>query len=490
MASVAAGSEPIETRLFINNEVSISLLFRNSSSNKTFDVIYPYTKEVIAHVQEADVKDVDDAVAAASAAFPAWRDLGVDKRGAYLRKIADLLLEANDELARLETLSTGRPVSQYIDAVMSADMFRYFADGAWNIQGTASTNTPGILSMTVKEPYGVAGLIIPWNFPLMNFSAKMAPALAAGNTVVLKSSEKAPLTSLYAASLFAKAGFPPGVVNVLSGFGTPTGAALAEHMSVRCISFTGSSLTGQKIHAAAAKSNLKHVHSELGGKSPAIVFDDADLESAAAQTQFSIKLNMGQLCAATSRVYVQDTVADKFIELYRAMLPAVQMGDPLDPKTSHGPQIDAAQYARVKGYLDIGEKDGRLTTGGDGGDGYFVKPTIFENVPQDSRLVQEEVFGPVVVINTFSTEAEGIQKANDSEFGLYASIFTKDLDRAVRVSQAVESGTVCVNCTSPTNTKDAAVGGYKMSGNGREGFLFSIDSFLQTKTILIKAGLS
>lgn len=257
-------------------------------------------------------------------------------------------------------------------------------------------------------------------------------------------------------------------------------------MKVRCISFTGSSLTGQKIQAAAAKSNLKHVLMELGGKSPAIVFEDADLEAAAAQTQFSIQFNSGQVCVANSRIYVHESVVEKFTRLFREKFEAVQLGDPLDPSTSHGPQIDVLQYNRIKEYLAIGEKDGKLTTGGDANDGYFVRPTIFEGVPEDSRLMREEVFGPVVAINTFSTEEEAIEKANDTEFGLYASVFTKDLDRAVRLAKALDAGTVGVNCTSPTNAKDGAFGGYKMSGSGREGILYSLDNFLETKTILIK----
>lgn len=477
----AKGSEPIETRLFINNE------FRESSSNKTFEVVYPYTKEVVANVHEADVKDVDDAVAAANAAFPAWRDLGVDGRAVYLRKVSELFAEANDELARLETLCTGRPISQFMDAGLSVELWRYFADGAWSVQGTASHNTPGLLSMTVKEPYGVAAMIIPWNFPLVMFSMKMAAALAAGNTVVLKSSEKAPLTSIFAAKLIQKAGLPPGVVNIIAGYGNPTGAALSSHMAVRCISFTGSSLTGQKIQAAAAKSNMKHVHMELGGKSPAVVFEDADLEAAAAATQFSIRFNSGQVCVANSRVYVQESVAEKFTALFRAQFSQFALGDPLDPATQQGPQIDVLQYKRIQEYLGIGQKDGSLTVGGDANDGFFVKPTIFEGLPEDSRLMREEIFGPVVAINTFKTEEEAINKANDTEFGLYASVFTKDLDRAVRMSKALEAGTVGVNCTSPTNAKDAAFGGYKMSGTGREGLLYSIDNFVQTKTILIKA---
>ncbi|KAJ5398876.1 hypothetical protein N7465_009365 [Penicillium sp. CMV-2018d] len=473
-------NEPIETRLFINGE------FRASSSSKTFKVVYPYTKQVVAQVQEADIQDVEGAVTAANTAFPSWRDLGTDKRGIYLRKLAQLILESNNEMAKLETLSTGRPISQFFDASAAADLFAYYAGGGWTAQGTASLNTPDHLNLTVKQPYGVVALIIPWNFPLVMLAGKLAPALAAGNTVVLKSSEKAPLTSLYIAKLIEKAGFPPGVINIISGFGNPTGAALASHMTVRCISFTGSTATGQKIQAAAAESNMKHVHMELGGKSPAIIFEDADLETAVAQTQFSIQFNSGQVCSANSRIYVHESVAKRFVKLFREKFSAVRMGDPLDPTTTHGPQIDMLQYNRIKEYLDIGENDGRLSLGGDANDGFFVQPTIFEGVAEDSRLMQEEVFGPVVVLNTFSTGTEAIEKANNSEFGLHAAVFTKDIDRAIRLAKALDAGTVGVNCTSPTNAKDTAFGGFKMSGNGREGILYSLDSFLETKSILIK----
>ncbi|CAL5867612.1 uncharacterized protein PFLUO_LOCUS1831 [Penicillium psychrofluorescens] len=482
MAATAKLSEAIETRLFINGE------FRSSSDNKTFEVIYPFTKEPVANVHEATTEDVNSAVAAAHAAFPAWRDLGVSERGAYLHKLSSLIRESNDELAKLETLCTGRPVSQYFDAGLAADNFRYFAETAWSTQGTASFNTPGFLNMTVRQPYGVAALIIAWNFPLALFAAKVAPALAAGNTVVLKSSEKAPLTSLYVAKLVAKAGFPPGVVNVISGFGLPTGDAMASHKLVRCLSFTGSTLTGQKIQAAAAKSNLKHTHMELGGKSPAIVFEDADLEAAAAATQLSIKFNSGQVCVANSRVYVHESVAKRFTQLFLEKVVAGKMGDPLDPTTTHGPQIDVLQYNRVKEYLSIGQKDGTCTQGGDANDGFFVHPTVFESVPEDSRLMREEIFGPVVAINTFKTEEEAIEMANNTEFGLYASVFTKDMDRAIRLAKLIESGVVAVNCSSPSGTKDGAFGGVKMSGNGREGYLYGLDEYLETKTVLVKTG--
>lgn len=274
---------------------------------------------------------------------------------------------------------------------------------------------------------------------------------------------------------------------MLSGYGQPAGSTLASHMDVRCISFTGSSFTGQKIQAAAAASNMKVVHMELGGKSPAIIYDDADLDSAAQQTQFSVQIQSGQTCMANSRIYVQETVAETFLTLFKEKFGASAiLGNPLEPTTSHGPQVDEKQYERVKSYISLGKKDGKMSMGGDAGDGYFIKPTVFEDMPEDSRIVKEEVFGPVVIIMTFKTEDEAIQKANNSEFGLYASVFTKDLDRAVRASKLLEAGTVGVNCTSPNIAKDMPFGGYKMSGVGREGFLHSLDNFLETKTVLIK----
>ncbi|KAB8068335.1 aldehyde dehydrogenase domain-containing protein [Aspergillus leporis] len=475
---ITPSKESIETRLFINGE------FQPATDGKTFKLINPFTREPVAEVHEANEQDVDKAVAAAKAAFPAWRDLAPDARGAYLSKLAALIRQNIPELARLESISMGKPVSHYIDGTLAADTFDYFAQTGWQAQGTTSLNTPGHLNLSLRQPYGVVGAIIPWNVPLALFSFKIAPALAAGNTVVLKSSEKAPLTSAFTAKLIAEAGFPPGVVNIISGFGTPSGSALASHMEVRCLSFTGSSATGQKVQVAAAKSNMKVVHMELGGKSPAIIFDDADIEAAAAKTQFGIQFMSGQTCVANSRIYVQESVADKFIAAFKKLFGAAVIGNPLDPTTTHGPQADNIQYERVKSYLEIGEKDGKLTMGGDGGNG-FIKPTVFENVPDDSRLMKEEVFGPVVVINTFKTEEEAIARANDSDFGLYASVFTKDIDRAVRLSKLLEAGTVGVNCTSPTIVKDMPFGGYKMSGLGREGLLSGLDSYLETKTVLI-----
>ncbi|RAK86199.1 betaine-aldehyde dehydrogenase [Aspergillus costaricaensis CBS 115574] len=473
---------PIETRLFINGE------FRPSSDDKTFPVINPFTQELAADVHEANKADVSDAVAGAKAAFPAWRDLSPTQRGKYFHKLASLIREHEQELARLEALSSGKPVSRYIDASVAADAFCYFAEAGWTVQGSSSWNTPGQLNITSKEPYGVVAAIIPWNVPFAFFGIKIAPALAAGNTIVLKSSEKAPLTCAFGAKLIAEAGFPPGVVNVLSGYGPTTGAILASHMEVRCLSFTGSTLTGRKIQSYAALSNMKTVHAELGGKTPAIIFPDADLESAAAQTSFSIQIFSGQTCNANSRIYVHESVADKFLGLFKSMFGAAVLGNPLDNETTLGPQVDQVQYERVKSYLLAGEKEGELTLGGDAKNGYFIKPTVFENTPEDAQIMKEEIFGPVVVINTFRTEEEVLAKANDSEYGLYAAVFTRDIDRAVRVSKLLEAGTVGVNCTSPCMPKDMPFGGFKGSGMGRESFLHSMDGYLETKAILIQAG--
>ncbi|PYI36440.1 betaine-aldehyde dehydrogenase [Aspergillus indologenus CBS 114.80] len=472
--------EPTERQLFINGK------FVPSSNRKVFELTSPYTHEKVAEIYEANEVDVDAAVAAARVAFPAWRDVSPADRGVFLRKMASLIQDHEEEFAHLEALSTGKPVSRYIDSSMAIETFNYFAEAGWTVQGSSSRNTPGHLNITVKEPYGVVAAIIPWNVPLASFATKIAPAVAAGNTVVLKSSEKSPLTIGLGAKLISEAGFPPGVVNILHGYGPTTGNAIASHMDVRCISFTGSSLTGRKIQAAAAKSNMKTVHMELGGKTPALIFEDADLESAAEQTQFSVRFFSGQTCIANSRIYVQETVADKFLAVFKDKFGAAILGNPLNKATDQGPQADGIQYERVKAYLSLGEKKGKLALGGDAKDGNFIKPTVFEEVPEESQIMKEEVFGPVVVINTFGKEDETIAKANHSEFGLYASVFTKNIDRAMRVSKLLEAGTVGVNCTSPSMAKDMPFGGWKGSGIGREGYLHSMDSYLETKSILIK----
>jgi acyl-CoA reductase-like NAD-dependent aldehyde dehydrogenase len=377
------------------------------------------------------------------------------------------------------------------------------------MQGATSLNTPGYINMTFRQPYGVVAAIIPWNVPLLFFANKVAPALTVGNTVVLKSSEKAPLTvsanyygasivtgtnfckSARVAALIKEAGFPPGVINVITGFGNVSGSVLSHHMDVRALSFTGSTRTGRYIQEASAKSNLKRVFLELGGKSPAIVFDDADLEVAVGQTQYSIQSNSGQTCFANSRVYVQDTVAEKFIEQFKTKFwSSAIMGDPTHTGTTHGPQADKIQYDNVRHYIEIGKKEGTLVLGGEDVSketGYFITPTVFTDAPEEAKIMKEEIFGPVVVINIFQTEEEVLAKANNTEYGLYASVYTKNIDRALRFAKGLEAGTVGVNCTSPTTGRDMPFGGFKGSGVGREGMpCYSMDNFLETKSVIIK----
>ncbi|KGO61944.1 Aldehyde dehydrogenase, C-terminal [Penicillium expansum] len=455
----------IETRLFINGE------FIESSDKQTFSIYTPSSHELVAEVYEASVDDTNRAVAVAKPAQPAWAELSPTQRSAPLKKLAALLRENTDELAYLEAVS--------------AHKFESFAEAGYTAKGVSSLNTPGFVNMTLRQPFGVVAAIIPWNVPLVTLAGKVAPALITGNTVVLKSSEKAPLTSLKLAQLSIQAGFSPGVLNILSGHGQISGATLSSHMDVRAISFTGSTRAGSLIQTAAAQSNMKNVILELGGKSPAVIFDDADLESAAAKTANSIQWNSGQVCMANSRIYVQDTIAEKFLQLFNIAFGSIQQGNPLNPKTNHGPMADDVQFEAVKRYIASGKDSGTLAMGGASKNG-FVEPTVFTNVPQDAKIMREEIFGPVVNIRIFHTEAEALEKANDTEYGLYAAVFTKDINRAMRFAKGLEAGTVGVNCTSPVTGHDLSFGGWKSSGVGREGLLDSISAFLEHKSVLIK----
>ncbi|KAF4302041.1 putative aldehyde dehydrogenase protein [Botryosphaeria dothidea] len=474
-------AEEIETRLFIDGK------FVPASDGGTFTVVSPHTGKPAAEVSEATVDDVNAAVAAAQKAFPSWSNLSPSARGAPMARLADLILEHKDELARLEAISMGKPVSEFIDAGAAVGNFQLYAGMGWQARGTSSLNTPGYVNLTVRQPYGVVGVIIPWNAPLLFFAKKVAPALAAGNTVVLKSSEKAPLTSAKVAALIEKAGFPPGVINVLSGHGHISGAAMSSHMQIRMISFTGSLRTGKAIQKASAESNLKNVVLELGGKSPAIVFEDADLDEAAELTQYSVRTNAGQTCMQNSRIYVHTDVAEAFIAKFKEKIAASKMGDPLDPSTKVGPIVDEVQHKRVLEFIEHGKQSGKLALGDSKVDtATHVNPTIFLETPEDSKIMKEEVFGPVVNINVFNSEDDVVKKANDTEFGLYASVFTKDIDRGLRMLTKLEAGTVGINCTSPTVATDMPFGGYKQSGVGREGLEHSLNNYLEVKSALIK----
>ncbi|KAL0469321.1 Aldehyde/histidinol dehydrogenase [Neurospora intermedia] len=465
--SVNINGVEFQPRLLINGE------FVEASDRGTFNVFNPATGEISCKVPEATEDDTNRAVAAAKAAQPAWAALDPVKRGAYLKKLAALLREQKSTLHHLEAISMGVPVNHFFHADFGADEFDYFAEAWPHIQGQSSVNTPGYVTMTFRQPFGVT-----------------AAALITGNTVVLKSSEKAPLAVAYAAELVAKAGFPPGVFNILSGHGLPSGRCLARHMDVRAISFTGSSRTGKLIQEEAAKTNLKSVTLELGGKSPAIIFDDANMEQALSATMSSILLNAGQICVANSRAYVQKSVAPKFIEAFTKRMATVQGGNPLDPQTQMGPQADEVQYKNILSYIEEGKKSGKLAVGGKGRldetKGYFVEPTVFLDTPEDAKIMKEEIFGPVLNINTFETEEEVVAKANDTEYGLWAAVFTNDLSRAMRMAKALESGYVSINCSSPSMGRDLPFGGYKGSGEGREGRLHSMDHFLEVKSVIIK----
>lgn len=372
---------------------------------------------------------------------------------------------------------------------MGAQILKYYAGKAIDVSGDSSLNTTGMVNITFRQPFGVCGAIIPWNVPLLMLINKVGPALATGNTLVLKSSEKSPLSSLFIGKLARDIGLPKGVLNILSGFGRPCGEAIAKHMDIRKVSFTGSVIAGRAIKKAAAESNLKNVTLELGGKSPLVIFDDADLAKAVPAAAFSILANSGQACIASSRVYVHAAIADKFIEAMKtAMVQMGPTGDATAAGTVRGPQADKIQFDRVMSYLSYAKENGlEMPLGGNrvGTQGYFIEPTIIANAPEDSKVMKEEIFGPIVCINTFTDETEVLKRANDTEYGLYASVFTKDVSRALRVAKALEAGSVGINCTSPTIAIDMPFGGWKQSGDGRELSKYATDAWTELKSVFI-----
>lgn len=374
-------------------------------------------------------------------------------------------------------------------AHFSVQFLRYFAGKAVDVGGESSLNSKDMVNLTFRQPFGVCGAIIPWNGPLLMLVNKVGPALTTGNTLVLKSSEKSPLSSLVIGRLCQEIGLPKGVLNILSGYGRPCGEAIAKHMDIRKVSFTGSVIAGRAVKKAAAESNLKNVTLELGGKSPLVIFDDADLAKAVPASAFSILANSGQACIASSRVYVHANIADKFMEAMKgAMVQMGVSGDATVAGTRRGPQADKIQFDRVMSYLDYAKEnkfDIPIGGGREGSKGFFIEPTIIANAPEDSKVMKEEIFGPVVCINTFTDEAEVLKRANDTEYGLYASVFTKDISRALRVAKALEAGSVGVNCTSPTMAIDLPFGGWKQSGDGRELSKHCTDYWTELKSVFI-----
>ena len=468
-----------------------------AASGKTFASINPATGEVLAMVAEGDAEDIDRAVAAARRAFDGpWSKIKPFERQLMLLRLADLVERHFEELSMLDTLDMGAPISRTFGTRQRVlGMLRYYAGMATALHGeTIENSLPGeIFSYTLKEPVGVVGAIIPWNGPLGASVWKIGPALATGCTVILKPAEEAPLTPLRLGELILEAGVPPGVVNIVPGFGETAGAALATHAGVDKIAFTGSHLTGQKIIAASA-GNLKRVSLELGGKSPDIVFADADLENAVPGAGMAVFANSGQICSAGTRLFVERRIYDEFVGRVADFGNGLQVGNGIDPKTQIGPLVSEQQLERVSGYLSIGKQEGaRAVSGGDRltGEaydrGYFVPPTVFADVRDDMRIAQDEIFGPVLSAIPFDDINEVIVRANATSFGLGSGVWTRDVSKAHRLAKAIRAGSVWVNCYQ---AMDPAVpfGGYKMSGYGRESGLQHLEEYLNVKAVWIKTG--
>jgi len=469
----------------------------NSISGKTFPTYNPATGEVLAHVAEGDRQDIEQAVSAARKAFDQgpWRKMTASERGRLIWKLADLVEEHTEELAYLESLDNGKPlvIARAADVPLAVDLLRYMAGWATKIEGNtipiSVPYTPGAkyLAYTLREPVGVAGQIIPWNFPLLMAAWKLGPALATGCTVVLKPAEQTPLSCLLLGELVMQAGFPEGVVNIVPGYGETAGAALAAHPDVDKIAFTGSTEVGKLIvHAAAG--NLKKVSLELGGKSPNVVFKDADLDAAIPGSASAIFFNHGQCCCAGSRLYVEKPVFDRVVEGVAAEARKIHVGSGLEPGTHMGPLVSEEQLNRVCGYLEAGFSEGaRAVVGGrrSGEKGYFVEPTVLVDTHESMKVVQEEIFGPVVTAMPFDDPEEILPRANNSDYGLAAAVWTRDIGKAHRVAEALRAGTVWINCY---NIFDAALpfGGYKQSGWGREMGHDALSLYTQTKAVCTK----
>ncbi|PRQ46597.1 putative aldehyde dehydrogenase (NAD(P)(+)) [Rosa chinensis] len=472
------------TKLFINGE------FVDSVSGKTFETIDPRTGELITRVAEGDKEDVDLAVKAARAAFDhgPWPRLPGAERGAIMLKFADLIDEHTEELAKLDTVDAGKLFSfgKAVDIPQVAQTLRYYAGAADKIHGEVLKMSRELQAYTLLEPIGVVGHIIPWNFPSTLLFAKVAPSLAAGCTMVVKPAEQSPLSALYYAHLAKLAGVPDGVLNVITGYGETAGAAITHHMDVDKVSFTGSSEVGREVMQAAAKSNLKAVSLELGGKSPLLIFDDADVDMAADLALLGILFNKGEICVASSRVFVQEGVYDQLVKKLTEKAKDWVVGDPFDPNVRQGPQVDKTQYEKILTYIEHGKREGAtLLTGGKpvGKKGYYIEPTVFTDVKDDMLIATDEIFGPVMSLMKFKTIEEGIERANKTKYGLAAGIVTKNIDVANTVSRSIRAGTIWINCYFAFDN-DVPFGGYKMSGFGRDFGMQGLHKYLHTKSVV------
>lgn len=489
----AMSSAELENKVtsFINRsrKILINGEWVEAASGKTFPTYNPATGEVLAHVAAGDREDIDRAVKAARAAFETgpWPNISPSERGRLIWKLADLLEKNLEEFAELETLDNGKPlkVSRMGDVPFAIDVFRYMAGWATKVEGrTVSISAPGYLAYTLREPVGVVGQIIPWNFPLIMVAYKLGPALATGCTVILKPAEQTPLTCLRLGELVQEAGIPDGVVNIVPGYGETAGAALAAHPDVDKVAFTGSTEVGRLV-LQAASGNLKKVSLELGGKSPNVVFGDSDLERAIVGAANAIFFNHGQCCCAGSRLYIEKTVFDKVVDGVCELAKKIKLGPGLESSTDMGPLVSQQQLDRVCGYLDLGKSEGaRAVVGGErlGDKGYFIEPTVLVNTNETMRVVREEIFGPVVAAIPFTDPADVIPKANDTIYGLAAGVWTRDISKAHRLAAKLRAGTVWINCY---NVFDAALpfGGYKQSGWGREMGRDVLELYTEAKSV-------
>ena len=474
------------TKLLINNE------WVESASGKRFETINPATGEVICNVAEADASDVDKAVIAARKAFTNgdWHKMSATKRGELLYKLADLIEKNIEELARLETLDNGKPLKDSLngDLPLAIACYRYYAGWADKVQGkTIPINGP-YFCYTRHEPVGVVGQIIPWNFPLLMQAWKLAPALAMGNTLIMKTAEQTPLSALRLGELLIEAGFPPGVVNILSGYGPTAGAAISYHNDIDKVAFTGSTEVGHLIMEAAAKSNLKRVTLELGGKSPNIVFADADMDAAIEGSHFGLFFNQGQCCCAGSRLFVEEKCYDEFVNKSVERAKCRMVGDPFTDRVEQGPQVDQEQFNKVMSYIESGQQDGaQMLCGGSrvGDRGYFIAPTVFADVQDHMKIAQEEIFGPVMSIIKFKDIDELVERANNTMYGLAAGVWTQDLSKAHTLAHRLRAGTVWVNCYDVFDAA-APFGGFKQSGIGRELGEYGLEQYTEIKTVTIK----
>ncbi|XP_061115920.1 aldehyde dehydrogenase 1A1-like isoform X2 [Conger conger] len=475
------------TKIFINND------WHESSCGRKIPVFNPANGELICEVEEGVQEDIDKAVKCAREAFQLgspWRRMDASERGRMLNKLADLVERDHLKLATLEAMDSGKLflMAYFVDLMGTIKTLRYYGGWADKIQGKTIPVDGEYFTFTRHEPIGVCGQIIPWNFPLMMFAWKIAPALSCGNTVVIKPAEQTPLTALHMASLIKEAGFPPGVVNIVPGYGPTAGHAISHHMDIDKVAFTGSTNVGKLIKKAAGETNLKRVTLELGGKSPNIVFADSDLEHAVEQAHHGLFFNQGQCCLAGSRVFVEEPIYEEFVRRSVEKAQKRVLGNPLVPGVDQGPQIDKVQFDKILELIESGKKEGaKLECGGGawGQKGLFIQPTVFSDVTDDMRIAKEEIFGPVQQIMKFRSIDEVIKRANNTHYGLAAGVFTNDINKALTIAAALQAGTVWVNCYNAMSSQ-APFGGFKMSGNGREMGEYGLQEYTEVKTVTVK----